>query len=42
MQEKKDSKLNPLLAKRVPENLQLTLDAAFSKAFSKKLQGQEQ
>ncbi len=31
--EKKDSKLNQLLAKRVPENLQLTLDAAFSKAF---------
>lgn len=31
--EKKDSKLNQLLEKKVPENLQNTLDTAFSKAF---------
>lgn len=31
--EKKDSRLNQLLEKRVPEKLQGTLDAAFSKAF---------
>lgn len=32
--EKKDSALNRLLADKVPEKLQSTLDAAFSKAFS--------
>lgn len=32
--EKKDSTLNRLLADKVPEKLQSTLDAAFSKAFS--------
>ncbi len=31
--EKKDSRLNQLLEKKVPENLQNTLDHAFSKAF---------
>lgn len=31
--EKKDSRLNQLLEKKVPENLQKTLDTAFSKAF---------
>ncbi len=31
--EKKDSKLNQLLEKKVPENLQNTLNTAFSKAF---------
>ena len=31
--DKKDSKLNQLLEKKVPEKLQGTLDAAFSKAF---------
>lgn len=31
--EKKDSRLNQLLEKKVPQNLQQTLDAAFSKAF---------
>lgn len=31
--EKKDSRLNQFLEKKVPENLQKTLDTAFSKAF---------
>ena len=31
--EKKDSRLNQLLEKKIPHNLQNTLDAAFSKAF---------
>ena len=31
--EKKDSRLNQLLEKKVPQNLQKTLDTAFSKAF---------
>ena len=31
--EKKDSKLNQFLEKKVPKNLQHTLDTAFSKAF---------
>ena len=31
--EKKDSHLNQLLEKKIPHNLQNTLDAAFSKAF---------
>lgn len=31
--EKKESRLNQLLEKKVPENLQKTLDTAFSKAF---------
>ena len=31
--EKVDSKLNQLLEKKVPANLQNTLDSAFSKAF---------
>ncbi len=31
--EKKDSRLNQLLEKKVPQNLQNTLDTAFSKAF---------
>ena len=31
--EKTDSKLNQLLENKVPENLQGTLDKAFSKAF---------
>ena len=32
--EKKDSSLNRLLAEKVPEKLQGTLDAAFAKAFA--------
>ena len=32
--EKKDSALNRLLAEKVPEKLQATLDAAFAKAFA--------
>ena len=31
--EKKDTKLNTLLAEKVPEKLQNTLNAAFAKAF---------
>ena len=32
--EKTDSKLNQMLANKVPANLQSTLDSAFSKAFN--------